>query len=227
LTDKERTLNRSAVKAYYDRFGEKQDTQGFYENPALDDLTAAIDFREIRNVFEFGCGTGLFAARLLETYLSASANYLGFDISPVMVGIAKSRLKAFGERARVSLSDGEIRFPCLDASVDCVLSTYVLDLLPEADIERVFSEAHRILVPGGKFCLVSLTGGTTLPSRLVATLWTAVFRMSPALVGGCRPIRLDSFAAAQQWDIVHKKIVTPFGVPSEVLILAAKKSPGH
>ena len=217
--DEHRVLDTSAAQAYYDRFGKKQDSQGFYEDPALDDLIAYADFQDSRQVFEFGCGTGKFANRLLEKHLPAGASYSGCDISPVMIGLAKARLARHGERAQVALSDGNLRFPLPERSVDRVVSTYVLDLLSATDIERFFSEARRVLLPGGRVCIASLTQGVTLPSRIVSSLWTSVFRFSPSLVGGCRPIRLDTFVRPQEWRILHRRVVTPFGVPSEVLIL--------
>ena len=225
MSGKERVLNRSAAQGYYDRFGEKQDSQGFYEDPAVDDLIAHAELNDVKCVFEFGCGTGKLAARLLENHLSSSAKYLGCDISPVMIDLARSRLAAYAERAQLMLSDGAIRFPCPDSSVDRVVSTYVLDLLSESDIRQFLSEAHRTLISGGELCLASLTGGVNLLSRIVSFVWMRVFRLEPAIVGGCRPIRLEFFLNSQEWRVVHKRVVTPFGVPSEVLILASRNMP--
>lgn len=225
MPEKERVLDPAAAQAYYDRFGKKQDGQGFYEDPALDDLIAHASLQGARHVFEFGCGTGKLAARLLERYLPFSAKYLGCDISPVMIGLAGQRLRAYGERAQVSLSDGTIRFPLPDHSVDRVISCYVLDLLSDADIRRFFSEAWRVIAPGGKLCIASLTEGVNLPSRIVSSLWSSIFRFNPAVVGGCRPIRVDAFVDLQAWQVPHRRVVAPFGVPSEVLILTAKNLP--
>jgi ubiquinone/menaquinone biosynthesis C-methylase UbiE len=222
LARKEHVLSQSAVQAYYDRFGKKQDSQGFYEDPALDDLIAHADFRDIKSVFEFGCGTGKLAARLFRDHLPPSAVYLGCDISPVMVGLAQSHLTAYGQRAKLVLSDVGIRFPCADSSVDRVVSTYVLDLLPEADIRHFFSEAHRVLIAGGKLCIASLTTGINLLSRIISYLWMRVFHLNPAIVGGCRPVQLEFFLDSRYWRVVHRRVVTPFGVPSEVLILASR-----
>lgn len=224
MSGKQRVLSPSAAKRYYDRFGKKQDSQGFYEDPAIDDLIAHADFQDVQTVFELGCGTGKLAARLLGHDLSSSAQYIGCDLSPVMVDLAQRRLAAYGQRAQVVLSEGAVRFPRPDASVDRVVSTYVLDLLSESDIRRCFSEAHRTLTPGGQLCLASLTRGVNLPSRIVSSVWMRVFRLNPGLVGGCRPVRLDSFADAGRWRVVHRAVVTPYGVPSEVLILASRSA---
>lgn len=226
LPDKDRTLNPTAARTYYDRFGEKQDSQGFYEDPAIEELIAHADFQNARSVFEFGCGTGKLAARLLAKHAPSTASYVGCDISPVMIDLAKRRLAAYGERAQATLSDGAIRFSRPDRSVDRVVSTYVLDLLPEPDIRRFFAESRRVLVSEGRLCLASLTTGTGFLSRIVSSLWTAVFRLNAASVGGCRPIRLESFVDPREWLIVHKRIVTPFGVPSEVLILTPRGKSG-
>jgi len=222
MPDQDRVLNSTAAQAYYDRFGKKQDSQGFYEDPALDDLVAHASFQDSRCIFEFGCGTGKFAARLLEKHLSPSASYFGCDVSPVMIDLAKRRLEACGERGQAALSDGAVRFPIADHSVDRVVSSYVLDLLSDADIRRFFSESHRVLAPGGKVCIASLTRGVSAVSRVVSSLWMSVFRLSPALVGGCRPIQVGTFVNPQEWQVVHRRVVTPFGVPSEVLILETK-----
>jgi ubiquinone/menaquinone biosynthesis C-methylase UbiE len=222
MSEKERVLKPAAAQAYYDRFGKKQDSQGFYEDPAFDELVVHAGFQDARSVFEFGCGTGKFAAHLLENPLPPTARYMGCDISPVMVDLAKRRLGAYGERAQVVLSEGAIRFPVPDHSVDRVVATYVLDLLSVEDIERFFVESHRVLAPGGKVCIASLTPGVSTPSRIVASLWMFVFRLNPALVGGCRPLRLDDFMDSGAWQVEYRKVVTPFAVPSEVLVLRNK-----
>jgi SAM-dependent methyltransferase len=227
VPDKGQVLTHSAARAYYDWFGKKQDGQGFYEDPALDDLIAHAGFEDARSVFEFGCGTGKFAARLLENHLSPSATYLGNDISPVMIGLAKHRLEGYTKRAQVALADGAVQFPLPDRSVDRIVCSHVLDLLSDADIRHFFSEAHRTLVPGGRVCLASLTRGVGLVSRIVSSLWTAVFHLRPAIVGGCRPIDLDSFVDPRQWHVVHRGVVAPFGIPSEVLVLETKATPDN
>jgi ubiquinone/menaquinone biosynthesis C-methylase UbiE len=217
-------LTRSQARTFYDRFGKKQDTQAFYEDTALEDLIAHAAFEQIEKVFELGCGTGRFALRLLAKHLPPSAAYLGIDLSRTMIDIAQQCISSYAERAKVVQSDGSMRFPIADHSVDCVVSTYVLDLLSEADILQAISEARRVLIPGGKICLVSLTDGVTFASRIVCALWSAVFRLHGPLVGGCRPIRLDSFFDQQIWSIDYRKVVTEFGVPSEVLIASPQSA---
>lgn len=64
-----RGFTRGQTTAYYDRFGDKQDKQGFYEDIALAELVRYGRFEEATRVVEFGCGTGRFAERLLTDHL--------------------------------------------------------------------------------------------------------------------------------------------------------------
>lgn len=222
----DKVLDARAARAYYDRFGPKQDSQGFYEDEAIDDLVAHAGFEQAGRVFEFGCGTGKLAARLLDRQLPPAASYLGCDISPTMVGLATRRLAGHRGRAQVVLSEGAVRFPVPDRAVDRVVSCYVLDLLSPEDIRRFLDESRRVLAPGGRVCVASLTRGVGPASRLVAGLWTQVFRLAPALVGGCRPIALDACVDARAWRVAHHRVVTPWGVPSAVLVLERAGDPG-
>ena len=213
-----RTLSHAEAREFYDRMGAKQDTQGFYEDRATEDLVAHASFEKVRSVVEFGCGTGRFAKGLLEQYLPPTATYLGADISPEMVELARERLECFGERASVRLSDGEPRIDAPDGSCDRFVSNYVLDLLSDEDCAAVVHEASRILPVGGLACLVSLTFGFTRISRLVARTWSKLHAFRPSLVGGCRPIELRSLFPEAGWEIRHYRRLAPFGVPSEVVV---------
>jgi ubiquinone/menaquinone biosynthesis C-methylase UbiE len=219
-------LTRSQARIFYDLFGKRQDSQSFYEDAALDDLIAHAAFEQSEKVFELGCGTGRFASRLLRKHLGPSASYLGIDLSRTMIAIAEERISPYGARAKVVQSDGSMRLPTPDHSVDRVVSTYVLDLLSEADIHHAIFEASRVLAPGGKLCLVSLTHGVTFGSRVVCALWTGLFRLHATLVGGCRPIQLDLFLDRQRWSVDYRTVVIRFGIPSEVLIASVRSWKG-
>jgi ubiquinone/menaquinone biosynthesis C-methylase UbiE len=215
-------LTRSQAQTFYDRFGRKQDAQAFYENAALKDLIAHAAFEQAEKVFELGCGTGRFALRLLKKHLSPSASYLGIDLSRTMIDLAGQCISPYAERARVVRSDGSMSFPLSDHSVDRVVSAYVLDLLSEEDIRQAIAEANRVLKAGGKLCLVSLTHGVTLASRIVEALWSGVYQRHAAWVGGCRPIDLDSFFDPKSWSIDYGNVVSQLGVASEVIIASPK-----
>jgi SAM-dependent methyltransferase len=206
-------LTRQAAKAFYDRFGARQDAQAFYEDPALAELIARADFESARHVFEFGIGTGRLAEHLLQEHLTDQARYSGSDISTTMLSLAETRLARYGSRVELIATDGSPACPVAAGAVDRIVSTYVLDLLSDADIS-----AFLALTSSGRLCLVSLTYGETFASRLVTNGWQLVFRASPRLVGGCRPIRLTSFVTRHGYRVLHRGIVSPWGIASEVLV---------
>lgn len=212
------TLSRSEVRAVYDRVGRGQDTQAFYEARAIDAVIAHAGIDEASTLFEIGCGTGRVAERLLRGPAPPDAQYVGVDLSPTMVQIARDRLAAFGDRAEVVQSDGGFSFDRPDASQGRILATYVLDLLSPADIHALLAEAHRLLAPTGRLCLAGLTWGEHPLGRLVANAWAAVHARRPEWVGGCRPLRVDSHLRRERWSVRHREVVRAWGIPSEVLV---------
>jgi ubiquinone/menaquinone biosynthesis C-methylase UbiE len=215
-------LNYKQAKAYYDRFGSKQDSQAFYEDRAKEQLVAQADFEHARSVYEFGCGTGRFADELLSHYLPPTATYRGADMSSTMTQLIRERLARFGSRVQISHSDGPPKLDAGDHSTDRIVSNYVLDLLADEDARRLVSEARRVLTPDGRLCLCSLTHGINLASRFVTWVWSRLYTIRPMSVGGCRPIELREYLNEREWTIQHQGVVTGFGVPSEVIIATPK-----
>lgn len=213
-----RTLSHPEAKAFYDRFGARQDSQAFYEDRAVQELVQYSDLAHAGSVLEFGCGTGRLALRLLSEELPPEARYLGLDVSDTMVALASSRLTPYRDRAEVRLCNGGVDLPVPDASVDRVVSTYVTDLLSDADIGRLLEEAKRALTPDGRLCLVGITHGVGLVGRMVSRMWSAIHALRPSLVGGCRPMLLVPHLAGPDWSIVHSAIVQAWGISSEVLV---------
>jgi ubiquinone/menaquinone biosynthesis C-methylase UbiE len=214
-----RSLSHEEARAFYDRFGKKQDLQRFYEDPAIDRLLRHAELSSAKTVVELGCGTGRLAERLFGEELSADASYFGFDISTTMIELARSRLDAWAGRASVELTDGSPKLPLEDGCCDRFLCTYVLDLLSEEETALVLAEARRLLAPGGRLCVVSLTHGQASLARMVSRVWAKVHELRPQLVGGCRPVELTSLLGSS-WDLLHRDVVCAFGVCSEVVVAA-------
>lgn len=214
-------LSHEEAKAFYDWFGPRQDSQRIYEDAALADLLAHADFGEARSVFEFGCGTGRFAERLLSEWLTRDCRYQAADISATMVRLAQARLTPWREQAHVVQVSGPMSVPAADASFDRFVACYVLDLLSDEDIRRLLAEARRVLVPGGLLCVVGLTQGASLSARIVGLLWRALFWLQPKLVGGCRAVVVRDYLD-RYWSVGYDNVVTQFGISSEVLIANAR-----
>lgn len=216
-----RYLTPQEAGRVYDRIGRFQDWQAFYEGPALRELLRSGVFSSAKSVFEFGCGTGAFAAKLM-TIVPADCRYVGIDVSPKMTRLATSRLIRWAARATVKLSDGSAALPEADLAFDHFVSNYVFELLSPEYAAKVLAEAHRILATNGKLCLVSLGCGTSGFAGVVTALWEAAWKWKPALVGGCRPTELATLLASDQWSIEHLRKVVSFGVISEVVVASRR-----
>jgi len=222
--ESEVVLTHAAARAFYDRLGRWLDTQRFYEDHATDELIAHAAMGQARSVFEFGTGTGRLAERLLRAHLPMSARYRGVDISSSMVSLARRRLAAWGDRAAVAQSDGCPRFGGEDRRFDRFVTTYVLDLLAVDDIRSLLQEAHRLLTDDGLLCLVSATHARTPLERLVMGGAARLHAYSPALVGGCRAIDAASYLEPDRWCLVHRRVTSKWGIPSEVVVAAPRRA---
>jgi hypothetical protein len=88
-----------------------------------------------------------------------------------------------------------------------------LDLLDSDYARRILDDAHRLLLPGGRLCLSSLTSGQARVGRGVARAWSALWLFAPRIVGGCRPIDITELLNPDQWSILENTIVESWGVP--------------
>lgn len=210
------TLNQA--RRIYDRIGRVQDWQAFYEDATINRLVAQAALAGDQAIFEFGCGTGRLAAQLLGA-LPPSVNYLGVDISPVMINLATSRLSPWTERSKVVLVDGSLPLPADDGFADRVLSTFVFDLLDETYARAVLDDLRRVLAPDGRLCLASLTYGERPLERAVSRAWTDIWRIAPQVLGGCRPISTTALLA-HDWNIEHHSRVHRWGLVMDVVIAA-------
>lgn len=218
-------LDAVDARRVYDHIGRLQESQRFYEDPAVHRLVELADFGHCESVFELGCGTGRLAANLLRSVLLSVCHYAAVDVSPVMVRIASQRLSPWAERATVQLLGAPARrLPGNDASCDRFIATYVFDLLSSENANALLAEAARLLAPGGLMSLVSLTNGTTMSSHIVCSVWNAVALRWPSLVGGCRSIHLTDLVTGPEWSVRHNDVVVRFGVPSELLVAERTRS---
>lgn len=217
-----RYLTPEQARAFYDRFGRKQDWQRIYESPAIARQLRHGAFDAARRVVELGCGTGALASELLAEHLPPQASYLGLDVSQTMVELSRERLARFGARAQVRRSDGALRVDEPAGSADRFVCNYVLDLLSPADIAAALDEIHRLLEPGGLACLLSLTHGTHPLSRALTWAWERLHAHDPALVGGCRPVDLSAYTSDQRWRVTHHSVVTALGLASQIVVAARR-----
>ena len=135
---------------------------------------------EATAVFEFGCGTGRLAERLLSRHLPERATYTAVDISDTMFELTRERLAPWGSRTEVRLTAGDMDLDAAGSSHDRFVCAYVFDLLSVDDIHKLLGEARHVLRPGGLLCLASLTAGHGFGAKLATGLWRLAYLIAPA-----------------------------------------------
>jgi len=121
----------------------------------LEAVNGAVDGRDPTRVLDVGAGTGTLSRAIVARW--AGAHVTALDASGGMLraaeGIAAEELRP-DERARLEfLVAPADRMPLEDASVDLVVSSFVLQLVP--DRFRALREIRRVLRPGGTFAFVT------------------------------------------------------------------------
>ena len=101
-------------------------------------------------VLDLGAGAGIDAI-LAAKKVGAQGRVIGVDMTEEMVKKAKNNAKKQGiTNAKFLLGEIE-KLPLKDNSVDTIITNCVINLTP--DKAKTFSEAYRVLKPGGKIYL--------------------------------------------------------------------------
>jgi SAM-dependent methyltransferase len=129
--------------------------------------TATAHLRPGEVVVDLGSGGGL-DVFLAAKQVGPQGHAIGIDMTPAMVERARANAVS-GGYSNVEFHQSTIdNIPLPDASVDCVISNCVLNLVP--DKPAVFREIARILKPGGRLAVSDIALKGELPEAIAKSM---------------------------------------------------------
>jgi demethylmenaquinone methyltransferase/2-methoxy-6-polyprenyl-1,4-benzoquinol methylase len=207
--------SKDEARRLYDRIAPVYDLLSRLEQPYGRALLHHLGVRRGETALELGFGTG----RCLEELASdvgLEGRVCGVDLSTGMVEAARRRLMRAELADRVALCRADAsRLPLRSGSVDVACAAFTLELFEATEIEAVLAELMRVLVPGGRVGVVSLSREGA-DSRLRRAYEWAHGRW-PALLD-CRPIYVTRSLRQAGYTVTASRLASLVGLPVELVI---------
>ncbi len=205
----------------------KEETRAFYNKIAkVYDLLAERSEQPMREIavrmlapapgerlLEIGFGTGHLLAELARA-VGPAGQVVGIDISENMLAQAQALLERESLSERVTLERGDAEnLPYAADSFDGILMCFALELFDTPQIPRVLAQCQRVLRPGGRIVVASVSKETKHGLVVRAYEWT--HQHFPNLLD-CRPIYVRRSLQAQGFAIEEARLEFMW-VPVEIV----------
>jgi len=140
---------------------------------------ALASLKKGETVLDLGSGAG-FDCFLAAQKVGAKGKVIGVDMTPEMLDKARENARK-GKYKNVEFRLGEIEnLPVADSSVDVIISNCVINLSP--DKARVFTEAFRVLKPGGRLMVSDIVLLQELPDAIKNSVQAYIGCLSGAVM---------------------------------------------
>lgn len=166
-------------------------------------------------VLEIGVGTGA-ALQELTNSIAPGGKVFGIDLSTGMLKRTRLRLTGANNIPPVNLCCGDACWlPFLTSSLEVIFMSFTLELFLSSEIPLVLKECQRVLKPGGRIGVVSLSG--TGPDTWMRKAYEWSHRRFPAWVD-CRPILVKEALLGSGFQIQDSTCQSMWGLPVEIVI---------
>lgn len=160
-------------------------------------------------VLDLGSGAG-FDCFLAAGKVGLEGRIIGVDMTPEMLEKARENAQK-GNFSNVEFRLGEIEnLPVADGIIDIIISNCVINLAP--DKNRVFSEAFRVLKPGGRIMISDIVLTKELPDFIKNNMAAYVGCISGAI------IKDNYLNAIKKAGFIDVKIIDEVNFPLNFII---------
>jgi ubiquinone/menaquinone biosynthesis C-methylase UbiE len=212
------------ARRFYDRISRVYGCISRFERKHAERALERLRVTEGETVLEIGFGSGHCLVRIAES-VGETGKAHGIDISPGMLDVARRRLRKAGLLHRVDLSCADAAsLPYEDGTIDAAFMSFTLELFDTPEIPRVLEELKRVLSPGGRLAIVSMSreGGRSVLLRLYE--WA--HRRWPKYLD-CRPIYVEQSVDEAGYRITWKDRASLFGLPEELIVAVKTGQAGN
>jgi len=210
------TRSHAQARASYDRLSRWYDIiEGGWETPPR---RLGLDLLQVKpgeKILEIGSGTGNSLLRL-----SDKVRPIGLDLSFKMLAQARARLEKPKKTVTLVQSDA-LSLPFQSSFFNSVFMAFTLELMDTPEISIVLSEIRRVLQPGGRLGIVSLSnlGGLGFMKQLYE--WSHA--RFPAVVD-CRPIFARCSLEEAGFSIMDYQLMSLTGLGIELVVGRVEKN---
>ncbi len=198
-----------AAEDYYSRLSRFYDGLASSEKKFIRDGLELLDPQPGEQILEVGFGTGYAQQHIARAVQGGSS--IGLDLSVGMGKVAQNRLSSVGLLHQVSLVRSDtLPIPFQSQVFDGVFTSFTLELFDTPLIPEVLAECRRVLKPGGRLVVVSLSKDR--PLGLIGRIYEGFHNRYPKLAD-CRPIPAKRLVEEAGFRIAESREKSMWGLP--------------
>jgi ubiquinone/menaquinone biosynthesis C-methylase UbiE len=207
-------VQRARTRANYDRLSRFYDSlAGSSERACREAGLRILGSQPGERLLEIGPGTGQ-ALTPLAAGVEPGGQVIGLDLSPGMLQVARQRIRRTGSDTHAHLVVGDatsVPFP--GGGFAGIFMAFTLELFAEWEIPLVLGECQRLLQPGGRLAVASLsTAASGAFSRAMLAAYEWAHRAFPQVID-CRPIPLQAVLAEAGFVVSAVEAFSMWGLP--------------